>query len=52
MGRIALKAIESQVQLMDAIGMLNFPGVKEEVEVYFPGLLARPLEVAEDYWLK
>jgi TRAP-type mannitol/chloroaromatic compound transport system substrate-binding protein len=46
-------AIESQVLLMDAIGLLDFPGIKDEVESYFPGLLAEGLtgRVVEDFWL-
>jgi TRAP-type mannitol/chloroaromatic compound transport system substrate-binding protein len=46
-------AIESQVLLMDAIGLLDFPGIKDEVESYFPGLLAQGLKgkVVEDFWL-
>ncbi len=41
---LALKAVESQIILMREEGLLDFPGVKEEVEKYFPGLLAKPLE--------
>jgi TRAP-type mannitol/chloroaromatic compound transport system substrate-binding protein len=50
----SLSAVESQVQLMDALGLLGFTGLKDEVEIYFPGLLAQPLEplIAEDFWLK
>jgi hypothetical protein len=38
---------------MDAIGLLDFPGIKDEVESYFPGLLAQGLKgkVVEDFWL-
>ena len=50
----ALQAIESQVQLMDAVGHFKYPGMKEEVERHFPGLLVNPLDplVVEDFWLK
>jgi len=49
----SMAAIRSQISLMNAIGLLEFPGIKEEVEVYFPGLLAEGLagKVVEDYWL-
>jgi len=47
------QAVRSQVSLMNAIGLLEFPGLKDEVEIYFPGLLAEGLagKVVEDYWL-
>jgi len=38
---ISTRAVESQVVLMDAIGLLDFPGIRDEVEIYFPGLLTR-----------
>ena len=37
------RAAESQIILMREEGLLDFPGVKAEVEKYFPGLLAKPL---------
>lgn len=50
----SLKAIETQILLMNApeIGLLDFPGVKEEVEKYFPGLLKKRLAdtMFEDFW--
>lgn len=52
----SLKALETQILLMDApdVKLLDFPGVKEEVEKYFPGVLKRRLAdyMVEDYWLK
>ena len=51
---ISTRAVESQVLLMDAVGHFNYPGMEEEVEKYFPGLLAQPLDplVVEDFWLR
>ncbi len=40
---IAEEAVETQILMMNAVGLLDFPGVKEEVEKYFPGLLARDI---------
>jgi len=50
---VSMRAIRSQISLMNAIGLMEFPGIKEEVEVYFPGLLAEGMagKVVEDYWL-
>ena len=47
---ISMRAAESQILLMDALGMLAFPGITEEVEKYFPGLLAKGIAdlVVED----
>jgi TRAP-type mannitol/chloroaromatic compound transport system substrate-binding protein len=39
----ALKAVETQILLMREFGLLEFPGVPEEIEKYFPGLLAEPI---------
>ncbi|MQY81691.1 MAG: PKD domain-containing protein, partial [Dehalococcoidia bacterium] len=36
---ISLQAVESQILLMSEEGLLDFPGLKAEVEIYFPGLL-------------
>jgi len=49
----SMQAIRSQISLMNAIGLLEFPGIKDEVEKYFPGLLAEGMtgKVVEDYWL-
>ncbi|GAJ21426.1 unnamed protein product, partial [marine sediment metagenome] len=41
---LSTRAVESQIILMREEGLLNFPGVKAEVEKYFPGLLAKPLQ--------
>jgi TRAP-type mannitol/chloroaromatic compound transport system substrate-binding protein len=50
---ISMQAVRSQISLMNAIGLLDFPGIKEEVEKYFPGLLAEGVQgkIVEDYWL-
>lgn len=40
---LSIQAVESQILLMRDEGLLDFPGVREEVEKYFPGLLAKPL---------
>jgi len=47
---VSTRAVESQILMMDAIGLLDFPGIRDEVESYFPGLLARGIEdlVVED----
>ena len=36
---ISLQAVKSQILLMDEEGLLDFPGIKEEIEKYFPDLL-------------
>ena len=48
----SMTAIRSQISLMNAIGLLDFPGIKDEVEKYFPGLIAEGMtgKVVEDYW--
>jgi len=38
---ISMRAVESQILLMEEVGLLDFPGIKEEVEKYFPGLLVQ-----------
>jgi len=37
---ISLQAVKSQILLMQDVRLLDFPRLKEEVEIYFPGLLA------------
>jgi TRAP-type mannitol/chloroaromatic compound transport system substrate-binding protein len=51
---ISQRAVRSQIMLMNAIGLLDFPGIKDEVEKYFPGLLAEPLsgKIVEDFWTR
>jgi len=39
----AVTAIEGQILLMREFGLTEFPGVAEEIEKYFPGLLAEPI---------
>jgi len=36
-------AVEGQILLMREYGLLEFPGLEEEIEKYFPGLLAEPI---------
>jgi len=36
-------AIEGQILLMREFGLLEFPGLSDEIEEYFPGLLAQPI---------
>jgi len=36
-------AVEGQILLMREYGLLDFPGLPEEIEKYFPGLLAQPI---------
>ncbi|MCK5319503.1 MAG: hypothetical protein KAJ55_16450, partial [Anaerolineales bacterium] len=49
---VSMRAVRSQISLMNAIGLLEFPGIKDEVEIYFPGLLAEGVQgqIVEDYW--
>ncbi|MBT9168005.1 MAG: Lactate-binding periplasmic protein [Syntrophomonadaceae bacterium] len=51
----SLKALETQILLMNEpeIGILDFPGIREEVEKYFPGLLKKRLAdiMVEDFYL-
>jgi TRAP-type mannitol/chloroaromatic compound transport system substrate-binding protein len=37
------KAIETQILLMREFGLLDYPGLTEEIEKWFPGVLARPI---------
>ena len=39
----AVEAVEGQILLMREFGLTDFPGVAEEIEKYFPGLLAKPI---------
>ena len=39
----AVEAVEGQILLMREFGLLEFPGLPEEIEKYFPGLLAEPI---------
>ncbi|MCD5406470.1 MAG: hypothetical protein LRZ99_02120 [Desulfotomaculum sp.] len=41
---VALEAVETQILIMRDAGLLDYPGVREEVEKHFPGLLDRPTE--------
>jgi len=39
----AVEAVETQILLMREFGLTDFPGLPEEIEKYFPGLLAEPI---------